>query len=131
MGRYLESRRFGGLLRGASSSTPVSRQQGLTPEPRAYKHARYTADIEIAARRALATKPIAWSIWWYHFIHGCDAPDSVRLIERYVGYRVNRGNYFHRLYELEVMMGRVFLEVRPYGLFPQEYFAPSTRTAHA
>lgn len=130
MRRYEESRAFGGLVCGAGLAQPVSRCEGLSPEPRAYREAAYTADIELTAKRALTGRTVARAIWWYHFIHGCDWANCIRLIRYQVGLPLNRGNYFHEVYRTEVMLGRVFLEMRPYSLCPQEYFGFYRRTSH-
>ncbi len=129
MRRYEQSRSFGGLLCGAGLAQRVSRCQGLSTEPRAYREAAYTADIELTAKRALTGRTMARAIWWYHFMHGCDWQNCIRLIRYQVGLPLDRGNYFHEVYRTEVMLGRVFLEMRPYSLCPQEYFGFYRRTS--
>jgi hypothetical protein len=45
------------------------------------------------------------------------------LIGKELGLELTRGNFFHAVYRLEQKLGRVFLELRPYSLFPREYFS--------
>lgn len=120
--RYWESREFGPVLRGAVRMQYTAHAVGRLTMPRAFRHAEYVADIELNARRALSGRPILWAVWWYAFVHVRPWHECVRLIRRDVGIPLDRGRFFTELYRVQFILGRVFLELKPYGLYPADYF---------
>lgn len=71
----------------------------------------YVSDVYNTARRALLD-PVDWDMWRYHCLGGHP------WYECCPGLGLNRGNFYHRLYDIEARMGRIFLELAPYPLFP-------------
>jgi hypothetical protein len=42
--------------------------------------------------------------------------------------KLDRGKFFHHVYDIECRLGRVFAELTPYSLYPvSEYFVGTTR----
>ncbi len=84
------------------------------------KDEEYIADFCLVSRRTL--NELEYKIFKYHFLLGGDW----KLCCRKLG--LDRGNFFHAVYRIEQKLGRVFRELRPYGLFPlDEYFYSTTR----
>ncbi|MCL6507274.1 MAG: hypothetical protein K6T59_09625, partial [Bryobacteraceae bacterium] len=74
----------------------------------------------LVSRRTL--NELEYKIFKYHFLLGGDW----KLCCRKLG--LDRGNFFHAVYRIEQKLGRVFRELKPYGLFPlDEYFYSTTR----
>jgi len=89
------------------------------------RHEEYLADVFLTAQRAVEPGK-EWDIFRYHYLLGVDW--------KYCAQRLNmtRGNIFHMFYKIEAKLGRVFLETKPYAVFPiDEYFRPFTRTVDA
>jgi hypothetical protein len=79
------------------------------------KDEEYIADFCLVSRRALNDSE--YQIFKFHFLLGADW----RLCTRRLN--IDRGNFFHSVYRIEQKLGRVYRELRPYGLFPlEEYF---------
>lgn len=84
------------------------------------KDEEYIADFCLVSRRTL--NDFEYKIFKYHFLLGGDW----KLCCRKLG--LDRGNFFHAVYRIEQKLGRVFRELKPYGLFPlDEYFYSTTR----
>ena len=79
------------------------------------KGEEYMADFCLVARRTLDAAD--HEIFRYHFLLGGDWRLCCRQL------RVEKGDFFHRLYKIERQLGKVFAELEPYPLFPlNEYF---------
>ena len=80
------------------------------------KNEEYMADFELIARRELDA--FLRSVFELHVLRGWDWKACTRRLN------CDRGNFFHAVYRIEQHLGRVFRELRPYGLYPMsEYFA--------
>ncbi len=80
------------------------------------KNEEYTADFHLVSRRSL--DPFHYRVFSYHFLLGGDW----RLCCPRLG--INRAQFFYAVYRVEEILGRVFCELKPYGLFPpRDYFA--------
>src|SRR5580700_6343646 len=89
---------------------------------RAYSRKReeYMADFFLVSRRTL--EDLENRVFRYHFMLGADWKVCCRKL------KVDRGNFFHTVYNIENRLGRVFAELAPYPLYPvAEYFAGVTR----
>ena len=85
------------------------------------KREEYMADFCLVSRRFL--DEFEYRVFRFHFLLGADW----RLCCRRLG--IDRGNFFHAVYRVEQMLGRVFRELEPYGLFPlDEYFHGAVRS---
>ena len=85
------------------------------------KDEEYIADFVLVSRRTLPE--LEYKVFKFHFLLGADW----RLCCRRLG--IDRGNFFHAVYRVEQMLGRVFRELEPYGLFPlDEYFHGAVRS---
>lgn len=79
------------------------------------KDEEYIADFCLVSRRALSD--FDYQVFKYHFLLGADWKLCTRRL------KIDRGNFFHAVYRIEQRLGRVFRELKPYGLFPlDEYF---------
>lgn len=80
------------------------------------KDQEYIADFCTVSRRHLTG--MEHKIFRYHYLLGADW----NLCCRQTG--LNKGEFFHLVYRVEEKLGRVFRELKPYGLFPlDEYFS--------
>jgi hypothetical protein len=62
------------------------------------------------------------SIFRYHFLLGADWKACCHRLG------IDRGSYFHLIYDIENRLGRVFAELAPYPLYPvAEYFSGMDR----
>ncbi len=79
------------------------------------KDEEYVADFFLIARRTL--NPFHYRVFSYHFLLG----GHWRLCCRRLG--LDRGQFFHEIYRIQEVLGRVFYELEPYPLYPpREYF---------
>ncbi len=79
------------------------------------KDQEYIADFELVTRRTLSE--YEHRIFRYHFYLGADWRLCCRKLN------LDRGGFFHLLYNIEQKLGRAFREVSPYSLYPlEEYF---------
>lgn len=84
------------------------------------KDEEYIADFTLVAKRSLSA--FEHRIFKYHFLMGADWRLCCRKL------KIERGMFYHYVYEIEQKLGRVFRELQPYGLYPLEsYFEDSTR----
>ena len=84
------------------------------------KDEEYLADFILVSRRNL--DELEFKVFKYHFLLGADWRLCCRRLN------IDRGNFFHAIYRIEQILGRVFRELEPYGLFPlDEYFHGSVR----
>jgi len=83
------------------------------------KDEEYMADFYLVTRRTLT--PAEWRVFSYHFLLGADAKLCAKKL------KLNRGQFFHALYRIEALLGKVYRELSPYALYPvDEYFAGRT-----
>lgn len=88
------------------------------------KDEEYCADFYLVSKRHLSEEE--FKLFRYHFLLGADW----RLCCRKLG--MDRGNFFHAVYRIEQKLGRVFRDLKPYGLYPvDEYFNGTTREMEA
>ena len=79
------------------------------------KREEYMADFCLVSQRIL--DDFENRIFRYHFLLGADW----RLCCRQMG--IDRGTFFHTVYDVEQKLGRVFAEIEPYPLYPlNDYF---------
>jgi hypothetical protein len=74
----------------------------------------FCADFELLARRYLDAWH--WRLFRLHFVRGLEWRECAARLG------VDRGNFFHGVYRVEMALGRIFAEVRPYGLFPVDAY---------
>jgi hypothetical protein len=79
------------------------------------KDEEYAADFHLVSRRVL--DPFHYQVFSYHFLLAGDWRLCCRRL------KIDRGQFFHAVYRVQEMLGRVFYELEPYGLFPpRDYF---------
>jgi hypothetical protein len=89
---------------------------------RAYsrKKEEYMADFCLVSRRTL--DDFEHQIFRFHYLLGADWRLCCRQL------KIDRGTFFHHVYDIENRLGRVFAELTPYALYPvSEYFVGVTR----
>jgi hypothetical protein len=89
---------------------------------RAYSRKReeFMADFCLVSRRTL--DDFEYRVFRSHFLLGGDWKICCRQLN------IDRGTFFHHIYNIEDRLGRVFAELSPYSLYPvSEYFAGTTR----
>ena len=88
-----------------------------------FNAAEFLADFEIVARRALADDPLGYAVFRYRCLCRLDWETCLPRISHDLGRRLDRGSFFHVVYRTEQKLGRDFLALRPYSLFPPQYFS--------
>jgi hypothetical protein len=84
------------------------------------KREEFLCDFALVSRRAL-NEP-EYRIFRYHYLLGADWRLCCRQL------KLNRGDFFHSVYEIEQKLGRVYAELKPYPLYPlDEYFGGKVR----
>jgi len=79
------------------------------------KDEEYMADFYLLAKKNL--NELDFKIFRFHFLLGADWRMCCRRLN------LDRGNFFHAVYNIQQQMGRVYRETRPFALFPlDEYF---------
>jgi len=79
----------------------------------------YMADFCAVSRRTLSEED--YRLFRYHYVLGADSKMCSRFL------KMEKGEFFHRVYRIEEILGRTFLELKPYALFPlYEYFGPAS-----
>ena len=89
---------------------------------RAYarKREEYVADFCLVSRRVL--DDYQHRLFRFHFVLGADWRLCCRQLH------LDRGSFFHSIYQIEQRLGRVFAELEPYALFPpSEYIGGTIR----
>ena len=80
----------------------------------------YIADFCLIGRRSL--DEFDYVVFKAHFLLGADWRLCCQQL------RIDRGSFFHSIYRIQQRLGRVFRELKPYGLYPvDEYFAGRVR----
>ncbi len=83
------------------------------------KDEEYIADFLLVTKRNLCAED--WKLFRYYFLLGADW----QLCTRKLG--MDRGFFFHQIYRIAGLLGKVYRELRPYALYPvDEYFAGRT-----
>jgi hypothetical protein len=78
------------------------------------------ADFCLVSRRTL--EDVEYRVFRVHYLLGADFKLCCRQLN------IDRGQFFHNVYNIEERLGRVFAELTPYALYPvSEYFAGATR----
>jgi hypothetical protein len=73
------------------------------------------ADFCLVSRRAL--DEFEYRLFRYHYLLGADWQLCCRQLH------MDRGDFFHAAYRIERKLGRVFVELEPYPLYPlADYF---------
>jgi hypothetical protein len=86
------------------------------------KDEEYIADFCIVTKRTLSE--VEYRVFKYHCLLGADWRLCCRKLN------TDRGTFFHVLYRIESKLGRMFRELKPYGLYPlAEYFDNARREA--
>jgi hypothetical protein len=84
------------------------------------KREEYMADFCLVSRRTL--EDVEYRVFRVHYLLGADFKLCCRQLN------IDRGQFFHNVYNIEERLGRVFAELTPYALYPvSEYFAGATR----
>jgi hypothetical protein len=111
-------RRFRDCVLDKGRISPVSLDWSVASEGKRFysrKVEEYIADFCTVSRRALDNEQ--YRLFRLHYLLGADW----KLCARH--FRLDRGSFFHRIYEVEAILGRTFRELRPFGLYPlREYF---------
>jgi hypothetical protein len=82
----------------------------------------YNADFYLIAKRTL--DPLEWDVFRYHFLQRADWKNCCAKM------RIDRGLFFHVVYRVERKLGKIFRELKPYGLFPIDEYFRGTRKLH-
>jgi len=84
----------------------------------------YMADFCCVSKRTL--DQAQYRLFRYHYLLGADWKLCCRIL------KMDRGDFFHKVYKIEELLGRTFRELRPYPLFPlYEYFGPASEARFA
>ena len=79
------------------------------------KQEEYMADFCLVSRRVLDDED--YKLFRFYFLLGADWSLCARQL------KLERGNFFHSVYRIERTLGKTFLELQPYPLYPlDEYF---------
>jgi hypothetical protein len=80
----------------------------------------YIADFCLVSKRFL--DPEDYKLFRFHYVLGADWKLCCRQL------KMDRGSFFHAVYRIQQILGRVFRELQPYALYPlDEYFGGSVR----
>ena len=89
---------------------------------RSYSRKRedYMCDFVLVSRRSLTEAE--HKIFRFHYLLGADWRLCCRQL------KLDRGDFFHAVYEIEQKLGRIYAELKPYSLYPlDEYFGGMIR----
>ena len=107
---------------GAHTNSVTWERCGGATGYRTYSRVReeYMADFCLVSRRTL--EDFEHQLFRYHYLLGADWKLCCRQL------KMDRGKFFHHVYDIESRLGRVFAELAPYALYPvSEYFVGTTR----
>lgn len=83
------------------------------------KSEEYIADFLLVMKRTLT--PAQQKIFRLHFMLGADWKLCCRQL------KMEKGDFFHLIYDIENQLGEQFVTIRPYALYPlDEYFGGTT-----
>jgi hypothetical protein len=85
-------------------------------ENMSYPDIDFTCDFVLIARRALPC-PLDWELFRLSFLLGADHKFCARKM------KIERGDFFHRKYQVEERLGHAYAHTLPYPLYPlDDYF---------
>lgn len=88
------------------------------------KNEEYAADFMLIAKRTLS--PEENRVFRYRYVLGADWGLCCRKL------KIDKGRFYHVIYNIQQKLGRVFRELEPYSLYPlEEYFSPGMRSRPA
>jgi hypothetical protein len=88
------------------------------------KDEEYAADFLLVVRRTLS--PADYNLFNYHFLLGADWRLCCRKL------KIDKGLFFHAIYRITAKLGRTFVELEPYALYPlHDYFYGEQRQTQA
>lgn len=99
------------LSRGAKAGKPCARGTHFSRPQE-----EYAADFVLVSKRVLGADAQAYQIFKFYFLLGADGPLCCRRLG------MDRGVFYHRVYEIEAKLGRAFAELAPYPLFPPDQY---------
>jgi hypothetical protein len=98
----------------------VSRPQGRG-SAFGHRQEEFIADVYLTAKRTLM-EPTEWAVFRFHHLYGADWKLCCAKLS------IDRGTFYHTVYRIAEKLGLVFLDLRPYALYPvDEYFQATTR----
>ena len=86
------------------------------------KQEEYVADFLSLSHRALDDRD--YLIFRSYFLLGMSWSSCASMVG------IDRGNFFHTIYRIERVLGRAFLETKPYALYPLDEYFNMTFRAH-
>lgn len=93
---------------------------GKTRSAGRFQHEEFVADFCLVTRRTLDEEE--YKLFKFHFLLGADWKLCCRQLN------LDRGEFFHEVYRIQQRLGRVFAELRPFGLWPvRDYFSSDHR----
>jgi hypothetical protein len=116
-------RRFRECVALGAHTNPITWERCGGPSGyRAYSRKReeFMADFCLVSLRTL--EEVEKPVFRYHYLLGGDCRACCLRL------KIDRGTYFHHLYDIEARLGRIFAELAPYSLYPvAEYFSGTDR----
>lgn len=103
----------------SSCVATISRHGGATKLYYSRKSEEFCADFCVIAKRALTPKQ--WRIFQMRYLDGGDWKHCCQALG------MDRGNYFHAVYRIEVTLGRAYSRTEPYALYPIDEYMASQR----
>ena len=110
------------VAKGAHTSTVTLEFCSGAERRRTYgrKREEFMADFCLVSQRVL--DDLEQKVFRFHFLLGANCKLCCRRLQ------IDRGTFFHIVYEIEQRLGRTFAELEPYPLFPlDEYFSGMIR----
>jgi hypothetical protein len=90
---------------------------------RGRKRQEYCADVYLCAKRTLQNQ-VDWDLFRFHYLLSADW----KLCARRMGLNRERKQFFDLCYRIEERLGKVFMELAPFALWPvDEYFSITDR----
>jgi hypothetical protein len=87
-----------------------------------YRMYEFAADFLRVSRLALLGHDLEWKVFRLHMLHGVDNKTCCLRL------KIDRGTFFHKVFWIQVRLGRAFAELSPYALFPVgEYLQPTVK----
>jgi len=106
------------VAKGAHTSTVTLEFCRGAERRRTYSRKReeFIADFCLVSQRRL--NDLEKRVFRFHYLLGADWKQCCQLVG------LNRGSFFHLVYQIQQKLGRAFMELQPYALFPlDEYFS--------
>lgn len=110
-----------GLLQANYSTACVLTQTEGHGSCRFYSRPKeeYRADFCVVSKRSL--KPDQWRLFRLHMLDGHDWKYCTEALG------IDRGLFFHWVYQIQAKLGRIFCELRPHALYPIDEYMAKTR----